>query len=298
LADERLLPAIKLAARGRPELRAADRPWWLKALGDASITGPDVVVFAAWVPAFGNRAVDLARQLFEDILSLGLLLGPMPRALGLTPLRGESHRPGIRGLALHRRALTGAETLVRELGAEIRVDSAIGSSSSLHWYGEEPVRLDRLIDYSADEIASVLVQTSALSGRLLVAARWLNQAHWADRSDDAALALGIALDALLAESGSSPGRVLSERFAFLEPDPAKRASRAERINLLYQVRSSIAHGAKSKEVDQDGFIDGMAADVRWAAHRLLDASTITPLRTEGDHAAFFARLKWGTHSLP
>jgi hypothetical protein len=296
-ADARFLKTLERAARGRPTVEVADRPWWMSKLWEPD-SGEDAVVFAAWVLADGQRAIEEAGRRFEDILSVGLLRVKDPQDLGLTPLRGDSHKPGIRGLALHRPAFRGAQSLGRELGAEIQIASTTGRRLHVQWYGEDPLPLDRLIEGSGDIVAMTSIVTGAtpVDRRLRTAARWLAKAHWAVGAEDAVLALGIALDAMLAEEGSSPGRILTERFAFLEADRAIRPSRAKRMDLLYRVRSSVAHGGRSHQLDQEGFVGEMAADVRWVARRLVELSGVAPLRTEADHAALFADLKWGIRS--
>jgi len=63
---------------------------------------------------------------------------------------------------------------------------------------------------------------------LRVAARWFAEAFWSTDHDDSALALGVAVDALIGSRSGLPGRAMRERFALLESEPEKRASRAKR----------------------------------------------------------------------
>jgi len=296
IVDQRWLDAIKTAAKQRPTLEPPQRAWWLNKIKGRASGAKAAIGFAAWVPACGQRAIAQAEQRFEDILSVELLLLDDPRKAGLTPLRGDSHKPGVRGLTLHRPALARNRLVARELGAEILLAGPAAAGLHVQWYGEDPFPLDGLLrgPNSPSEISSIVLAESTLYGRIRTAARWLSKAHWAYETEDAALALGIALDALLAESGPSPGRVLTERFALLEPDSSERAARAARMDALYGVRSSVAHGGRSSLLDQAGFIGGMAADVRWVARRLLVLSQRATVRSEKDHRALFDALKWGT----
>ncbi len=54
--------------------------------------------------------------------------------------------------------------------------------------------------------------------------------------------------------GGSPARVLIERFALLEPRADRRAARAEHIRRVYGARSSVAHGAESRDLSDGEFV--------------------------------------------
>jgi hypothetical protein len=171
----------------------------------------------------------------------------------------------------------------------------IGPRSRTYWYGDEPFALEKLFEgvHKATVISSIALSPAALHRRLKTAAIWLSKAHWSSEASDAALALGIALDAMLAEGGPSPGRVLNERFALLEGDPLLRSGRFKRMEELFAVRSSVAHGGKSSAIERAGFITGMADEVRWVARRLLQLAESHSIDTEAQHKKLFEDLRWG-----
>jgi len=65
-------------------------------------------------------------------------------------------------------------------------------------------------------------------------------------TDDAALALGVAMDALLSGQRAMPGSALADRFAMLADDPLQRRNLVAEYLASYQVRSSVAHGGRSR----------------------------------------------------
>jgi hypothetical protein len=113
-ADRRFLQLVQTEARGRPSLVVAEEPFWMKAVHGPPSKAP-TVIFSAWVSGDGTRASDQALARFDDILGAGLLLLEDVVAAGFVPLRGDSHKPGVRGLTLHRPSLAGSKTLAKNL---------------------------------------------------------------------------------------------------------------------------------------------------------------------------------------
>ncbi|WP_148307864.1 hypothetical protein [Actinoplanes friuliensis] len=295
------LDSVGQAAAGRHDLSdvAAGR-WIEEQISSLAASGDErggVIAFTSWTRKQGQGAFSQAEESFDTLIGLALLLEDDVEALGLYSGRGNSHRPGIRGLTLHRPALERAkESVGAELYCRPLVVSDLGHHASAHWYGEKPFPLQALVHEPerVDEISACMSGSDAVSRRMRVAARWYAEAHWSFTSDDAVLAVGIALDALLGSRAGLPGRAMSERFALLEPDPAARHDRARVFGDLYQARSATAHGGKSRLLMQPGFTRDMERSARWAARRLLSLSNrFTPI---GDDQLdkVFDDLRWGT----
>jgi hypothetical protein len=141
-------------------------------------------------------------------------------------------------------------------------------------------------------------QDNPVTDRIKVAARWYSEALWAAQEDDAALALGVALDSLVGSRAGLPSREMKERFAFLESDTALRARRSARYQELFSVRSSVAHGGSSSRLETPGYIKAMAADVTWTAHRLLRLYQAFKPDTEKALEQVFDGFRWGTLEWP
>ncbi|GLW31452.1 HEPN domain-containing protein [Actinoplanes regularis] len=295
------LDAVRVAAVGRPDLSDGAAGRWIdeqvaRLTGSGSEEG-GVVAFTTWTKRQGQGAFSQAEESFDTLIGLALLLEEEVSELGLYSGRGNSHRPGIRGLTLHRPALDRAKKLVgHELYCQPLVVSELGHSSSAHWYGEKPFPFQKLIKAPEriDEISACMNGEDAVSRRMRVAARWYAEAHWSFNSDDAVLAIGIALDALLGSRAGLPGRAMSERFALLEPDAAQRRDRARVFGDLYQARSATAHGGKSSRLLEPGFTREMERNARWVARRLLNLSTRFAPSGDEQLDKVFEDLRWGT----
>lgn len=299
------LDTIVAEAKGRPTIDLIEGlPWWLQAstvLSKSAEGSETIVGMAAWLPAQRGRAFDLARERFETVLSLTLILEPNLEDRQLYSGRGDSHRPGIRGLTIDRQSISPRESSVpdklsRELAAETYQSGLLGSTTGVHWYGEKPFPLDELLSQRERKkvVEELVIGVSSMHGRFRTAARWYAKAHWSLGQEDAVLSLGIALDALLGEKSGSPGRVVADRFALLERNPAERADKAKLFNKLYSARSSVAHGARAKELDEPYFARRMAASVQWVVKQLLARMQAVNARSEDDHRRIFDDLKWGT----
>jgi len=137
------------------------------------------------------------------------------------------------------------------------------------------------------------LKQNPISNRIQVAARWFAEAHYTAASDDAALALGVAMDAMLTGQRALPGTAMADRFALLTDDPRQRRELVSTYLDFYKVRSSVAHGGRSSRLDQGSFLDEYRASVRWAAWRLLALrDTFTP-SSENEVDNLFDELRWG-----
>ena len=276
--------------------------WWLPSSApDANGTVETPIVFAWWGPEQLDRAEKRAEEAFDDLVALALMLEPDLDAQRVFSLRGDSNRPGVRGLVADRRSLqtlasAGTPELMSELGAGVHVDGVLGTSVSHHWWGIDPFPIAALIrdDERSRIVGTVIQPAGRLQQRLLTAARWHAKAHWSRTTEDAMLALGIAMDAMLSESGPSPGRVIAERYAYLEPSAHVRELRYRYLlSEVYAARSSVAHGGKSASLSDFRFVRKVASEVRDTFQRLFRLAEEASAVSEADHSALFTRLKWG-----
>ena len=291
--DEEWLEAVKRSARSRPAVKRMNDVWWLaNAIGDV----PAPTGFAAWVPARGMRAVSLAEQLFDDLIATALVLEADPGAMDLWSMRGDAYRPGVRGISIHRSAISEIEDLARrELGAQIVFADPRGQRWTVHWLGERGFPIDKLLEPARRPLIDYILSGSdTLGRRLRIGARWYAKSHWAASPSDAILALGIAFDALLAEAGGSPGRVLTDRFALLERDRAKREGRAREARRIYEARSTVAHGGESSQLRDPQFVRDAQEAFRRVVRSLLALRDSTSLDSEAAYTSAFDELKWGT----
>ena len=247
-----------------------------------------------------RRATALAEESFTDLVALALVLEPDLDANKIYSLRGDTNKPGIRGLQQDRGAIARAAksqpSLNSELGAAILIAGLFRQGYSHHWYGYDPLPIDTLLGSASrrSTAARILGTATSIHHRMRTAARWHAKAHWADSPEDAMLALGIAFDALLSESGPSPGRVLGERFALLEPDRKKRPDAYRYFTKeLYAARSSVAHGGASSTLSDAGFVRDVASRLRTLFARLDSHVVAAALTSEKDLTELFDRLKWG-----
>jgi hypothetical protein len=274
-------------------------PWWMRRdYFGASSPGPPPALLAYATEAQLDRAVEQAGEAFENLTSLALMVQPDLEALSLCSLRGDTHRPGIRGLVVDRKALEEAaqsqERISREIGSPMLVDGVLGRTISFHWYGEHPFPLEQLLTPADKRSVSerLMLGSAAVHNRLRVAARWHAKAHWSIDIDDAVLALGVCFDAMLSEQGPTPGRVLSERFALLHPDRSQRPGRYRQFQTeYYPARSAVAHGAKSRS-HESVFVRRMSKDARWVFQRIVQLTEAAGANTESEYHEMYESLKW------
>jgi len=259
------------------------------------------VVCATWVDAHSRLAVQQAHRRVLEVIHLSLLLQSNPEGLGIHGLvRSAVNRPGVRGLTLDRTAIGFAlsqSPAAPELINETLSVSSLAANSSATWYPAEPLPLAFLLappDHR-QRIQAVLGADNPLSRRVRTAARWYAEAQWTEEEIDAVMALGIALDSLIGDPNGLPRRALSERFALLEPNPARRPDMAKRFNDLYSARSAIAHGSIRSDIDLS-YASNMARDVRWATQRILELYDRFSPVSQDDFRDVFEGLRWGTLS--
>ena len=259
------------------------------------------VYFATIVKSQQNKAFEDASRQLEILADIAILLDEQKSEHKLHSSRGAWNRPGVRGLMLDRtaveKALSGVDSGV-ELYSKPFMSNSLGTSSAVRWYSANPVPLEVLLGRSDLREAAVkcLSGSGSVYRRLRVAARWFAEAFWASGADDAALALGVALDALIGSKGALPGRAMKERFALLEEDPQIRGSRAKRYEEIFSVRSAVAHGGDSKKLRENDFVRGIEDEVTWAAWRLIAAQEVFEVSSDAEIDALFEGLRWGTRT--
>ena len=292
----RLEKRIRTKTGRRPLTMEGNKPWWMPAPDAEPRTAANEPVLLAYTGCGQlGRATDDAEQALEDLVSIALMLQPDLNALSLFSLRGDVNRPGTRGLVIDRQSLfemsTSAPQLKRELTSPVYVDGVLGPNLHWGWYSENPFPLEELLTRS--DTRAILLGRTAILQRLRVAARWHGKAHWASDLSDAVLALGISFDSMLTEEGPSPGRVISERFALLDPDPDQRRRRYRKFQgEYYAARSAIAHGARGSSVAAE-LVRAMAQEARWVFRQILDLSQRLGISTEKEYNQMYESLKWG-----
>lgn len=240
---------------------------------------------------------DFERKL-DDLVGLTLLLAETLDKHNVISLRGATNRPGIRGITIDRSALTGLlpKAAVAELGARVLEESGSGHHTSVRWQSADPMPLDQVLDPELrSALGDLLIAQDAIAQRLRIAGRWHARAFWADASDDAALAVSVALDSLLTGKDAVPGAVAKGRFALLEQDPHRRASQFKRYEDVYQVRSAIAHGGDAeRRLAQIGGARSIMEDSHWVAHQLLALRRLAKPATDRDFRELWGAIQWGT----
>jgi hypothetical protein len=221
----------------------------------------------------------------------------------LHSLRGAWNRPGVRGLALDRStiqsALEGPEHSM-ELSSQPLVLDEIGQSSTVHWYSADPLPMQKLLENTdlVQALEKTLDSRLGVAARVRLSARWYAEAFWASERDDAVLALGVSLDALIGSKSGLPGRVMRDRYALLDPSPSSRQERARRYDEIFGVRSAIAHGGTSSRIGESGFVRRVQDDVTWTAWRLLDIEETFGEGLASDLDQLFDQLRWGIVAWP
>ncbi len=281
LANGAWRTAVNRVANGRADLTNDAVDKWLRRVEQLGMRGEGTApLFAAWTTGQRDRAIEEASLRLEDLLSLALLLEENLADLELRSLRGSTNRPGVRGLRVDRNALEGLLKSNDTGGFELSSNPLIVSDSwpyrVFQWYGAEPVPFDRLLrsEQKQNLIGRCLASDEPIPARLRVAARWFANAHWADDDSDAALSLGVALDAIVGSTRSLPGYRMAQRFALLDNVPNQWQDRVRRYSDIYGVRSAIAHGGRASELNKAGYIRGVAGDVAWAALRLVELGDV------------------------
>lgn len=293
--------AVKAAARGRPIFSDSEAASWIKQQVSPRTRGkdtPNPVAMACWTTGQSVLAFNEAGRQLQNIVDLSVLLEHDLKKYKVYH-RGPTNRPGIRGLTLDRgaidRRLGGIGRL--ELASQPLKVSCLGTSSSVHWYGAEPLPLGELLgqEYLKAAVKSCLGM-DGISNRVKVAARWYAEAHYSLAADDAALALGVAMDALLNGQRAMPGSAMADRYAMLSDDVGKRHELVADYLEFYQVRSSVAHGGASRKLDDPDYLDNYRRAVHWAAWRTLMLREIFAVKSDKDIDSLYNDLRWGARS--
>ncbi|WP_157968566.1 hypothetical protein [Streptomyces geranii] len=261
------------------------------------------VGFAALVPGQRGKARRQAERNFQALVNLTMMLVTNKSDRRLWSLRGDTNRPGLRGITLDRKAV---EDSLRESGDHVELYSnplvidALGDKGGIQWQGEDPIPLKELLadDSLHAAVETCLAQENSFLRRLHVAARWFAESYWASAQDDAALAAGVALDALLGSKSALPGRAMKERYALLEPEARTRSTRAREHEEFYSVRSTVAHGGEVRKLSEGNFLRDMQDSVTWAAWRLLDIHTTFSVSSDKEFESLFDEIRWGTREWP
>ncbi|MFH9039477.1 hypothetical protein ACH4FA_08975 [Streptomyces sp. NPDC017966] len=262
-----------------------------------------LVCFAMLVSGQREMAFRQASRQFEMLVDISLLLDIDKEGHGLHSSRGAWNRPGVRGLMLDRgaieRSMRGKESAV-ELVSHPLIYDELGRSGGHHWYSAEPLPLQDVLSHERlrNAVVKSLVDPGSIYRRLRVAGKWFSEAFWSSNPDDATLALGVALDALIGAKNGLPGRAMKERFALLDDAPQKRSLRAKQYDELYRVRSTVAHGGLSSKVQEKGFVKNFQREVTWTAWRLIAMQADFSVSSDADLDETFESLRWGTSDWP
>jgi Apea-like HEPN len=301
-ADEAFFELARTLSAGRVAPTKEQSDDWLARVVTPRVAdseGSVPVAIGRWSPGQALKAREDAERNFEDLIGLSLLLEPDLPAHGIFR-RGPTNRPGVRGLTLDRGAIeSGLDGAYRlELASFPLVVNDLGLGQAVEWYSSEPLPLEAMLsrpDFSA-QVASCF-QDDPLSRRLRVAARWFAEAQYASADDDATLALGVAMDALLSGKHALPGSAMADRFAMLEADPAQRSARVRTHLELYKARSSVAHGGVSNAATS-GMLRRFFAEAQWAANRVIALRDWASPVSEADVKACFDELRWSARNWP
>ncbi|MCE9674055.1 hypothetical protein LY474_40320 [Myxococcus stipitatus] len=287
---------------GVPVTLAEAGVWWCEdgALSGMESSREQPVVIGVVVSSAGERARRGAESVFEDIVELSMLFEPDLEAQGLFSLRGDAFRPGLRGLQMDRHALgrigKTCEPVLKELSASIYMQSQARSGVQHSWYGEDPWPLEVFLqnDERRANVVAIMADQGPIARRFKIAAKWYARAYWSSSQQESVLALGIALEALLGESGGGPGAILGERYALLHSDPHERKQAYDHfMKKIYEARSAVAHGRVSNLLDDFHFVRDVALRTAWVAGSLWSWVKKGSLQSEEDHRKLFAELKWG-----
>jgi hypothetical protein len=301
-AGQEFLDYVNTSAGSRSQVSDATAKSWLAEQVQPRVAkkgSVQPVAIACWTIGQQRLAFNETERHIRNIVDLAMLLEHDLEAHEIYQ-RGGTNRPGIRGLTLDRGAIErGLVKSARlELAAFQLTAHALSSGRGPHhWHGAEPFPLGKLFDqnYLRDAVQSCLRQ-DPISNRVRVAARWFSEAHFTIADDDAALALGVAMDALLSGQRSLPGSAMADRFALLAEDPKQRRKKVTAYLDFYAARSSVAHGGRSSKLEREDFLQEYRASVHWAAWRLLALRDTFVPSSEKEVDALFDDLRWGVRA--
>lgn len=274
-ADAQLFDTARTLARGRATLTEDQAGKWIS----DRVTprrGEEMtpVAVACWTPGQHDKSIAQCDRVVRDIVDLPLLLERDLKSHGIYR-RGDVNRPGQRGLVLDRGAIElamkGSSASLGLASFPITATDTFPPFQPVHWYSAEPLPLGELLAQESlrDAVSKCMNDDDPIARRIRVAARWHSEAHYTNARDDATLALGVSLDALLTGTQALPGAAMADRFALLGEVPAERRARRRQYLDCYRVRSSIAHGGASKELERPDFLSSFFSMVRDTAWRLV-----------------------------
>lgn len=302
-ANRRLLAAVNDNARGRCLIGDEIGVSWLKeqVLSRRTPSGaPRPVAMACWTDGQGELAIDGFERQLRNLVDLSMLLERDLKANEVFR-RGDANRPGIRGLKLDRGAVQRGmgESGSGELGSVFVTTTNLGTGQRAQWFGTEPFPLGKLLGqiYLERAVRSCLAD-DPMSNRIRVAARWFSEAFYSTGPDDASLALGVAMDALVSGQRALPGSAMADRFALLSDDPQSRGALVKEYLDLYSVRSSVAHGGHSSKLGDADFLERYMSAVHWAAWRSLALRNEFAPSSEKSVDFLFNDLRWGVRAWP
>lgn len=298
-ADDRFVTCVNSAAKGRAQISGSIADDWFTKEVKPRIYGDEPVlpvVVASWSVGQAELAHQAAETQLRSLIELTTLLERDLRAHRVYR-RGPTNRPGLRGLTLDRGAVErGLTNEARQelYSRELRLNLDIPGFHSVHWFGSEPFPLGELLAQADLHVSvSSCMANDPLSRRIRVAARWYTEAFYTLDTDDAVLALGVAMDALLSGQGALPGSAMADRFAMLAENPMERKDRVKHYLELYRARSSVAHGGKSRKISQDSFVESYFIAVNWCATRTI--ALREKFHPDSDSAvdSLYNDLRWG-----
>jgi len=118
---------VSMAGRLEATGKATNKnPWWATATSENELT----TVVAYESRAQSRLALREAEQAFDDVVAIALALEPDLDAMSLFSLRGDAHRPGTRGIAIDRAALSRMAKSVPEIRRELGADGIVLAASS------------------------------------------------------------------------------------------------------------------------------------------------------------------------
>jgi Apea-like HEPN len=300
---EEFLNFINISAGNRTKVNEAEAKRWLQEQIQPRVTEDSArpAAIACWSPGQSMLASRQAERELRNLVDLTILLeNDLPSYEVYR--RGPTNRPGLRGLALDRGALERGITHEARLELacfSLVIDSQEKYQKSVRWFNAEPLPLGDLLSqsYLSDAVQSCM-NDDPVSSRIKVAARWFADAHYTLANDDAALALGIAMDALLTGKRALSGSAMADRFALLTENPQQRRRLAHSYLDFYGARSSVAHGGRSKKIDDNDFMEQYRKSIHWAAWRSLALRETFAPSTEENVDELFDDLRWGAKSWP
>jgi hypothetical protein len=299
-ANDEFLSFTNSSSHGRIQLEEELWRSWKGKYIEPRITegAPQPVAIACWTIGQHELAFGETERQLRNIVDLALLLERDLRGHKILR-RGNTNRPGIRGLALDRGAIERNlnEVATVELSAPQLTITEAWDVQEFHWFNAEPLPLGTLLDQDyLREVVRSCLKDDPISRRVRVAARWFSEAHYTLAEDDAALALGVAMDSLLTGKNSLPGSAMADRVAVLSDDPIKRPKLVKDYFDFYQVRSSVAHGGQSSRLSSENFMTRFESFVHWIAWRSIALRDKFATSSEAEVDTLYNELRWGVRS--